>query len=280
VPINLFRQYALEMVIERTPVVLKPLLGVCVQRVPPSVKQDGVMVVRVNPHSALSDVLHTGDIITSCSWGSDKFVLDEYGEAAAPWSASKLEMMDIIDRAPLNSEICLDVIKDDTTRQVCARRQGELRTGLFRRVVCPQQTLPYLCIFGICFVPLCTELILNAQQGDKDIVGAILRIPEGERSIDRVVVTWVVPNSDAAEFVKPGDFLSRVNDQLIGTVDDLRKQLSSSQSAWMVFDNNHIFSATAGDYIEKESAWAADRTYVPDTDVLSSWKASLVVSGE
>ena len=278
VPINLFRQYAVKMVIERTPVVLKPLLGICVQRVPPSMKQDGVMVVRVNPQSSLIDVLQPGDIITSCSWDSDKFALDEYGEATTSWSASKLEMMDIIDRAPLDGEICLDVVKGETTRSVCARRQVELRAGLFRRVVCPQQSLPYLCIFGICFVPLCTELILNAQQGDKDIVSAILRIAEGERSVDRLVVSWVVPNSDAAEFVKPGDFLSRVNENPISTVDELREQLCANQSAWMVFDNNHIFSAKASEYIEKEGAWAADRTYVPDTDVLSSWKAQLVQS--
>ena len=143
VPMALYKMYAWKMIVERVPIVLKPMLGICVQRVPPGVRDGGgVMIVRVHQSSPLFEKVQPGDVITSFSWANSRgdrsvFEIDAFGESHCDWSTSKLEVMEILERAPLEEDVQFAVVgrNGEAPKAVEARRTVELRTGIFRRIV-------------------------------------------------------------------------------------------------------------------------------------------------
>lgn len=283
VPISYWKMYAHAMVVEKQPVVLRPMFGFCSQTVPPALwecerngsdecqvgARGGILVIRVYDTCPIVG-LRVGDIVTSFEWASGdgraRFEIDAYGEVAAPWSSSRIDYLDILDRSPIGREVTFN-----TTRGAMrgVRRVG-VRTGILRRYIAPQQTWPFVCALGMCFVPLCSNLI---RSNDKDVLSAIMSIPDEDRHRDRVIVSWVIPGSVASEFkIAAGALVAKINGVVVRNIPQLASALEKPRNDLFVveFSNSRMMCTRVAAALRAERAWTESNTYVTSKAFMSA----------
>ena len=288
IPIALYRMYASTMI--SNPIVLRPMFGFCVQRLPDALLlcednemvgsatlcgpgRGGVLVVRVYDNCPLIG-LKVGDVITSFSWNGETFEVDSYGETRVRWSATKIDCMDALERVPLETEVSFHLARHAEVRGI---RSSSVRTGLLRRFVIPQQPWVYCCALGMCFVPLCANL---TNTRDANVAAAIFRIADEDRHKDRVMTSWVLPNSMANEYtIGAGMIVSRVNDVSVCTIPELVDALTRPRHGSTIiveFTNSRVYAVRTDVALRTETQLLENKVYIPSAPFMRSLEKKLV----
>jgi hypothetical protein len=227
----------------------------------------GVLVVRVYANCPLAG-LQVGDVMTSFSWGAHSFNIDSYGETRVQWSATKIDCMDALERVPLDEEVKFQLARGVEVR---GRRGSSVRTGLLRKFVMPQQPWVYCCALGMCFVPLCSNL-LHAR--DPNVAAAIFRITDEDRHKDRVMVSWVLPNSMASEYnIGSGMIVARVNDKSVATIPEFIDALTLPRHGNTIvveFTNSRVYAVRIDAALKTETQLLENKVYTPNARFMKS----------
>jgi hypothetical protein len=206
--------------------------------------------------------------MTSFSWGAHSFNIDSYGETRVQWSATKIDCMDALERVPLDEEVKFQLARGVEVR---GRRGSSVRTGLLRKFVMPQQPWVYCCALGMCFVPLCSNL-LHAR--DPNVAAAIFRITDEDRHKDRVMVSWVLPNSMASEYnIGSGMIVARVNDKSVATIPEFIDALTLPRHGNTIvveFTNSRVYAVRIDAALKTETQLLENKVYTPNARFMKS----------